>query len=145
MMCINRMMMLGRAGDAPIAKEVGASRVAEVNVALSEKYRDAKKEVQEKTEWVRLIAWGKLAEIAEKYIRKGSCVYAEGKLQTAKWQAKDGTPRSRTEVYCTNLIVLDGHATATEKADAAHADYAPLPPKLDAQFAHNPDDGDLPF
>lgn len=145
MMCLNRVCMIGRAGDSPVVKQAGASQVAEVNIALSEKYRDAKKEMQERTEWVRFVAWGKLAEIAEKYIHKGSLVYAEGKLQTSKWTAKDGSQHSRTEVYGTNLIVLDGR-NFSQKENAPHEDYSPIPPKMDAKFAYEaPEDESLPF
>lgn len=97
---INKVTLLGVLGrDPEVRHAANGNAVANLSVATSETWNDKTTgERQEKTEWHRVVVFGKLAEIAERYLVKGSQVYLEGKLQTRKWQADDGSDRYTTEV-----------------------------------------------
>jgi len=108
-------------------------KVANVSVATSESWKDkATGEKKERTEFHRVVIFGPLAEIAEKYTRKGSKVYLAGQLQTRKWQDKDGNDKYSTEVvlqgFGAELILLDGKpSTAPKGQGPAHMDDDPIP------------------
>lgn len=96
---LNKVMLIGNLGKDPEVRHTqSGDPVANLTVATSEKWKDKQGERQEKTEWHRVVLFGKLAEIAEKYLFKGSKVYIEGQLQTRKWVAQDGTEKYTTEV-----------------------------------------------
>lgn len=152
MLCLNRVMLIGRLGDNPVVRAVGASQVAELSLAITEKYQNAQKEMKERTEWVKVNCWGKLADIAQKFTRKGSLLYAEGKLQTDSWTDKEtGAKKFKTYIYASNLIVLDNSAPKSaprseEPIGKPREDYAPIPADLDKSYAYDGgDNNDLPF
>lgn len=101
---INKVILIGNLGNEPEIRSTGSGAlIASLSVATSESWRDRNTgQQQEKTEWHRVVIFGKLAEIAQQYLHKGSKVYLEGKLQTRKWQGQDGQDRYTTE------IVIDG-------------------------------------
>lgn len=101
---VNKVILIGNLGNDPDVRFTpNGSAVANLSLATSESWRDRNTgEQQERTEWHRVVMFGKLAEIAQQYLRKGSKVYIEGKLQTRKWQGQDGQDRYSTE------IVVDG-------------------------------------
>lgn len=104
---INKATIVGHVGRDPEIREMGSGGVvANVAVATTEKWKDKNGERQEKTEWHRLVFFGKLAEIVEKYVRKGSLIYVEGKLTTRKWE-KDGVERYTTEINCNEMKLLN--------------------------------------
>ena len=104
---INKAIVVGSLGADPESRYTqGGTQVVNFNVATSEKYKDHSGNQQEKTEWHKINAWGKLAEICEKYLQKGSLVYIEGKLQTRKYQAQDGTDRYTTEIVAREMKIL---------------------------------------
>lgn len=104
---VNKVILVGHLGDDPTYKELGRDNaVANANLATSESYKDKDGKKVENTQWHRLVMYGKLADIADKYLRKGSLIYAEGKLQTRKYQDKDGVERSITEVVVNNMQML---------------------------------------
>lgn len=112
---VNRVILIGNLGKDPeIRRMTSGDPVASFSVATSEKWRDkASGEMKEKTEWTNVVVFNKnIAEVVEKYVRKGSKVYVEGQLQTRKWQDKDGADRYSTEVVLQNfrgeLVMLDG-------------------------------------
>ncbi len=112
---VNKVILVGTLGRDPEVRFVqDASRVANLSVATSESWRDKQSgERRERTEWHRVVIWNQnLAEIAEKYLRKGSKVYLEGQLQTRKWQDQSGQDRYTTEVVLARfrgeLTMLDG-------------------------------------
>ena len=101
---LNKVTLIGHLGrDPEVRMTQSGSKVCNLNLATSEKYKD-----KETTEWHRLIAFGPIAEIAEKYLKKGSSVYIEGKLQTRKWQDKDGVDKYTTEIIVNQLLMLGG-------------------------------------
>jgi single-strand DNA-binding protein len=112
---VNKVILIGRLGKDPeVRRMTSGDPVVTMSVATSERWRDkASGEQKEKTEWNRVVIFNKhLAEIAEKYLKKGSNVYVEGSLQTRKWEDKDGTEKYSTEVvlqqFNGSLTLLDG-------------------------------------
>ncbi|MFV0576085.1 MAG: single-stranded DNA-binding protein [Vibrio sp.] len=97
---VNKVILVGNLGNDPEIRYLpDGTAVATITIATSEKWRDkATNEEREKTEWHRVVFWGKKAEIASEYLRKGSQVYIEGKLETRKWQDQSGQDRYSTEV-----------------------------------------------
>ena len=103
---VNRAIILGTLGDEPTVHYTASGKaITNISVAVNENWTDKQTgEKREKTEWLKVVFFGKLAEIAGEYLHKGSQVYLEGKIQTRKWQDKDGQTRYTTE------IVVDGYA-----------------------------------
>lgn len=106
-MSLNKVMIIGNAGKDPevVAFQDG-SRMAKLTLAATEKYTDRNGQKQQQTEWFNVVINGKSVDVAEKYVRKGSQIYVEGKLRTRKYQAQDGSDRYVTEVLCQSLQLL---------------------------------------
>ena len=106
---VNKWIGIGNLGAAPEVRYTqSGSPVCSFIIACSEKYKDASGNMQENKEWVPIVAWGKLAEICNQYLHKGSKVYLEGKLQTRKWTDKNGVDRYTTEIVAREMKMLDG-------------------------------------
>ena len=105
---VNHVILIGNIGRDPEVRSTPAgSMIANMSIATNESWTDkATGEKKEKAEFHQLVMFGKLAEIAGQYLKKGSLVYVDGKLQTRKWQAKDGSDRYTTEVVVANLQML---------------------------------------
>jgi single-strand DNA-binding protein len=96
---VNKVIIVGNLGQDPEVKYMpSGDAVANISLATSESWKDKQGQKQEKTEWHRVVIFGKLAEIAGEYLRKGSSVYIEGKLQTRKWQDQSGQDKYSTEI-----------------------------------------------
>lgn len=105
---INKAIIVGNLGaDPEIRYTQSGSAVATFNVATTERWRDQEGQSQESTEWHRIVAWRKLAEICGEYLHKGSKVYIEGKIQTRKWQDQNGNDRWTTEIVAREMKMLD--------------------------------------
>lgn len=109
---LNKVMLIGNLGRDPETRYTKDGKpVANITIATSEKWRNKQGDQQEKTEWHRVVIFGKLADIVKRYLRKGSKVYVEGQLQTKKWTDKNGQDRYTTEVvvggFGGNIIMLD--------------------------------------
>ena len=106
---VNKVILVGNLGQDPDVKYMpNGDAVVNVTLATSETWKDkATGENREKTEWHRVVMFRRLGEIAGEYLRKGSKVYIEGKLQTRKWQGQDGTDRYTTEVVANEMQMLD--------------------------------------
>lgn len=104
---LNKVQIIGHLGKDPELRQAGDTPVVNFSVATSERWNDKQGEKQEKTEWHNVVAWRALAENCNKYLHKGSKVYAEGKLQTRKWEDKDGNDRYTTEIVAFNVVFLD--------------------------------------
>lgn len=135
---VNKVILVGNLGNDPELKYMpNGEAVANITIATSESWKDKNTGEQvEKTEWHKVTFYRKLAEIAGKYLKKGSKVYVEGKLQTRKWQAKDGSDRYTTEIIVRDMQMLDGKASS--KAAPAQANTAA--PAVDPDF-----NDDCPF
>lgn len=112
---VNKVILLGNVGSAVEVKPIGSDNsVANFSLATSEVwYKDGKKE--EKTEWHRIVAFGKLADICGKYLDKGSKIFVEGKIQTRQWEDKDGNKRYTTEIVIRELKMLSGNNKSEQK------------------------------
>jgi single-strand DNA-binding protein len=108
---INKAIIIGNLGaDPEVRYTQGGQAVASFNLATSETYTDKAGERQEKTEWHRIVAWGKLAELCGEYLKKGRQAYIEGRLQTRQWDDKDGNKRYTTEIVANVVQFLGGRA-----------------------------------
>ena len=105
---VNKVILIGNLGQKPEMRYTATqTAVANLSIATTESWKDKESgENRDKTEWHRVVFFGNLAEIAEKYLDKGSSVYVEGKIQTRKWQDKDGNDRYTTEVLGNQLTML---------------------------------------
>ena len=145
---VNKVILIGNLGADPETRYMpSGSAVTNIRVATSESWRDKQTgEQQERTEWHRVAFFGRLAEIAAEYLRKGSQVYVEGKLRTRKWQDNQGNDRYSTEIIGDEMQMLGGRSGAGAPApmDAAPAPAAAPAPQ---QAASPPDDldDDIPF
>ncbi len=104
----NSVRLLGHLGDNPKVRKLGSGKlVANFSIATNEIYRDSSGEKQSETTWHRLVAWGKQAEIAEKYLKKGSEVTIEGKLTNRSWEDKNGEKQYTSEIVVNSMLILD--------------------------------------
>ncbi len=124
-MSLNKVMIIGNAGKDPEAVTFqDGSRMAKLTLAATEKYTDRNGQKQQQTEWFNVVINGKSVDVAEKYVRKGSQIYVEGKLRTRKYQAQDGSDRYVTEVLCQSLQLL-GPSPQNQQQQAAPHPYPP--------------------
>ncbi len=110
---VNKVIIVGRLGTDPEVKTISSGNtVARLSVATSENWTDRDGQRQERTEWHRVVVWGKLAELCGKYLSKGRQVYLEGRLQTRSWEDQQGQKRYTTEIVANNLQFLGGSSQA---------------------------------
>ncbi len=108
-MSVNKVIVLGRLGQDPEMKYTpSGSAVTNFSVATSESWTDKSGQKQERTEWHRIVVWGRLAEISNQYLAKGRQVYIEGRLQTRQWEDKNGQKRYTTEINATTVQFIGG-------------------------------------
>ena len=106
---VNKVILIGNLGQDPEIRYMqNGKAVANLSIATSESWNDQQGQKQEKTEWHRITAYDKLAEIIGEYVKKGSKIYVEGKLQTRKWQDQQGQDKYTTEVIINQMQMLDG-------------------------------------
>ena len=109
MASLNRVILIGNLGKCPdIRYTESGTPVASFPLATSEKFKNKAGVWEERTEWHNIILWARLAEIAGEYLLKGKCVYVEGRLQTRKWQDKEGKERYTTEITGEKMLMLGG-------------------------------------
>lgn len=110
MSSLNKVMVIGNLGSEPETRFTPSGKaVANLSVATAETWTDKSSgEQKERTEWHRIVAFGRTAEVVGEYLRKGSKVYIEGKLQTSKWQDRDGNDRYTTEIVTDRMVMLNG-------------------------------------
>jgi single-strand DNA-binding protein len=126
MASVNKVIIIGNLGRDPETRympEGGA--ICNISVATTDKWKDKNGEMQEKTEWHRVAFFGKLAEIAGEYLKKGSQVYVEGRLQTRKWQDKDGNDKYSTEIVANQMQMLGSRQGMGGGARASEAPGGP--------------------
>ena len=104
----NRVQLIGHVGQEPEVKTVNDKKVANITLATNDFYTNDKGEKVEQTEWHRITAWGKTAEIIEKYVSKGKEIAIEGKLSYRNYEDKDGIKRYVTEIVATEILLLGG-------------------------------------
>lgn len=120
-MSLNRAQIIGNLTRDPEMRQIpGGQMVATFGVATNFTWKDQSGQQQNKTEFHNIVAWRKLAEICGQYLKKGSKVYVEGRLQTREWEGEDGVKRYRTEIVADNMIMLDrrGEVVSADRAAA---------------------------
>lgn len=146
-MSLNKAMIIGRLGQDPEVRYTQANTaVATLNIATNNRYKDRNGELKEETEWHRVVAWGRTAEVCQEYLKKGSQVYIEGPIQTREWEDKDGVKRYTTEIKALTMTMLDtrgegGGSRPPHPADGSGNNQSAV--ELDSSFDDM--DDDLPF
>lgn len=122
---VNKVILIGNLGrDPEVRYSPSGAAIANVTIATSEGWKDKQTgEMQERTEWHRVVFFSRLAEIAGEYLRKGSQIYIEGRLQTRKWQDKDGQDRYTTEIVANEMQMLGGRAGASSQMSDASSQF----------------------
>jgi single-strand DNA-binding protein len=117
---VNKVIIVGRLGKDPEVRTVGnGGTVAQITVATSENWVDKEGHKQERTEWHRVVAWGKLAEICGKHLSKGRQVYVEGRLQTRSWEDQQGVKKYSTEIVASTVQFLGSAGERSTENTAA--------------------------
>ncbi len=145
---LNKVMIIGNLGADPEIRHTGDGRaVANLTVATNERWKSRDGDQQERTEWHKVVAFGKLAEIIEKYMKKGSNAYFEGRIQTRKWQDKEGQDRYTTEIVADQMTMLGGgsggggnYSSNQSSASSSSSSMKPTPVTEDTPF-----DDEIPF
>ena len=156
MASVNKVILIGNLGKDPEVRHLeGGVAVARFPLATSETFKDKSGQKQEKTEWHNIVLWRGLAEVAEKYLRKGQSVFIEGKIRTSQYQDKEGNQRYSTEIVADNMTMLtrgeggsseggnnfQGSASTSSAGTNYNAGAATAP----AGVAQNDEPDDLPF
>jgi len=151
---LNKAILIGNLGADPETRYMqDGTCVCNIRIATTERFKDRNGERQERTEWHRVVLWSKLGEIANQYLRKGSLVYIEGKIETRKWQDRDGNDKYTTEIRAREMKMLCGKgegaprsSTPAEKPAEKTASSPADDPFADAPaFNDVPVDDDIPF
>ena len=141
---VNKVILVGNLGQKPEMRYTATqTAVANLSIATTESWKDKESgENRDKTEWHRVVFFGSLAEIAEKYLDKGSSVYVEGKIQTRKWQDKDGNDRYTTEVLGNQLTMIGSKSSSDSSNQTDSSSNTPFP---DDDSGEGLSDDDIPF
>lgn len=137
MASVNKVILIGNLGrDPELRYTPGGQAVASFPIATTSRWRDRNGQNQERTDWHNIVAWGRNAEIANEYLKKGSPVYIEGRLQTRSWEDRDGNKRYTTEIVTRQMQLLG--RPAPEEGEAP-------PPEPEMPEAPSGGEDDLPF
>lgn len=142
---VNKVILVGNLGQDPEVKYMPSGQaVCNISIATTDSWNDKSSgEKQERTEWHRVVFFRRLAEIAGEYLRKGSQVYIEGRLQTRKWQDQSGADRYTTEIVANDMQMLGGRGGSSEMPPAEQ-NFGSSPAKSAPSTADDFDD-DIPF
>jgi single-strand DNA-binding protein len=149
-MSVNKVILVGRLGKDPETRYTSSGQaVCNFSMATDETYKDRAGERQKRTEWHRIVVWGKQAEIAQQYLRRGSLLYLEGRIQTRQWDDREGQKRTTTEIVATNFRMLGGRSDNSAAAAGAGSDVdtqaQPSSGASDEMAGPEPSDEDIPF
>ena len=139
---VNKVILIGRLGGDPELKyTTGGTAVANFSLATNTSWKDADGNKQEKTDWHRIVVWRKLAEFAGEWLKKGSYIFLEGRLQTRSWDDKDGNKRYITEVVAENIEFMG----SKKEGQAADSNIPPTPTEFPESNDAPQQEDDLPF
>jgi len=142
---VNKVILVGNLGkDAELRYTPGGASVATLNMATTEVWTDRNGQRQEKTEWHRVVLWGKQAESLQEYLTKGKQIYVEGRLQTRQWDDKDGNKRYTTEIKADRITLLGG-GSGGRGAGGAGIERGGVGPSMDEPPSAPLTDDDIPF
>jgi len=144
---VNKVILIGNLGKDPEVRHLeNGAAVANFSIATSENYKDRKTgEKVSQTEWHNIVAWRGLAEIAEKYLKKGAKVYIEGKLKTRTWQDKEGNNRYSTEIITDNLTMLGSTVDSMASSNQVTPIENESKTSPEKEFSSPDENDDLPF
>ena len=132
---LNKVMLIGRLGrDPEIRYSTDGLAIANFSVATDESYKDKSGNRQTQTEWHRIVAFGKLAEICGEYLMKGRLVYIEGRIRTRSWTDKNGEKKYTTEIIANNMFILDSKGDSSTKVSAHVEEVQSEPVEDDIPF-----------
>ena len=133
---VNKAILVGRLGaDPEVRYTQDGTMVTNLRLATSERWKDKSGERAERTEWHRIVTFGKLAEICGNYLSKGSLIYIEGRIQTRSWEDRDGNKRYTTEIVALNMQMLDSKGQGREQVAEPTPQPGPEPiPESDVPF-----------
>ncbi len=121
-MSVNKVILVGRLGRDPETRYTGGGQaVANFSLATDESYKDKNGERQKRTEWHKIVVWGKQAEIAQQYLKKGSLIFVEGRIQSREWQDKEGQKRTSFEIVANNFRMLGSRAESAAAGSGSGA------------------------
>ncbi len=142
-MSVNKVMLIGNLGrDPEIRYTTSGQAVANFTLATTEKYTNKAGDKQEDTEWHRIVAWGRLAEICGEYLTKGRMVYIEGSIRTRSWEDKEGNTKWTTEIVARNMQMLGSSGGRSESSSTA---AEKIPADFDIEDDSFGSDDDIPF
>lgn len=146
---VNKVLLVGNLGrDAELRYTPGGAAVATINMATTEVWNDKNGQKQQKTEWHRIVLWGKSAESLTEYLTKGKQIYVEGKLQTRQWDDKDGNKRYTTEIRAERVVLLSGGGDRQQAAPQHLRDEDVLNEQSGGMVSEHsgiPTDEEIPF
>jgi single-strand DNA-binding protein len=150
-MSVNKVILVGRLGRDPESRFTGSGQaVCNFSLATDRSYKDRNGQTQKQTEWHKIVTWGKLAEICQKYLKKGSQIFIEGRIQSRQWEDQQGQKRTSFEIVANEMRMLGSRADAGAPVhpEGAHvgeeAESHPPAPE-DAGGAPEVGDEDIPF
>jgi len=143
---VNKVILVGNVGrDPELRYTPGGAAVAQFSMATTENWTAKSGEKQERTEWHRIVVWGKMAEIVNQYVKKGRQVYVEGALQTRQWDDRNGQKRTTTEIKALQVVFLgSGGGGGASRTTSPSADPGPGPDEAPPGDASFPEE-DIPF
>ena len=142
---VNKVILVGNLGrDAEVRSTTSGTSVATISIATTDVWNDKGGQRQEKTEWHRVVLWGKTAETLQEYLLKGRQIYVEGRLQTREWQDRDGNKRYTTETRADRVVLLGGRAGSGGDTSGGSQDRQPEPPSGSGDSGELTED-DIPF
>jgi single-strand DNA-binding protein len=151
MASVNKVIIVGNVGRDPETRRLpSGDAVTNISIATTDRYRDKQSsEMRENTEWHRVAFFGKVAEVAEKYLKKGSQVYVEGRLRTRKWTDASGVEKYSTEIVAETMQMLGGKASGSSESGMSGQDSpsssAPRAPASSSSPNISDIDDDIPF
>jgi single-strand DNA-binding protein len=156
-MSVNKVILVGRLGRDPETRYTGGGQaVCNFSMATDETFKDRSGERQKRTEWHKIVVWGKQAEIAQQYLKKGSLLYLEGRIQSREWNDKEGQKRTSFEIVANNFRMLGGRsdsagggasraASAPGGGSGGDFEHEAPAPSMDDQAGPEVTDEDIPF
>lgn len=144
-MSLNKVLLIGNIGKDPEVRHLeNGSMVARFSIATTERYKDKNGEFQEQTEWHNIVCWRTLAERIEKFVKKGSQLFIEGKIRTGSWEDKTGQIRYTVEIVADNIQIL-GRKQESQSVPSGRNNIQDLITSTENSPENSADDSDLPF
>ncbi len=147
-MSVNKVILVGRLGRDPETRYTsGGQAVCNFSIATDRSYKDRTGQTQKQTEWHKIVAWSKLAEICQQYLKKGSQIFIEGRIQSRQWEDKEGNKRTSFEIVANEMRMLGSRADAGASRSAPAAEPGEAHEPAGDDFGPSPEvsDEDIPF